>query len=449
MPKICMLVYNNLLHDSRVQKESEALLLAGYQVTILGLLDEETSRNETRRGVKIIRIDAVPWYVRLLRKLRDSISRRRSEEKKFGTGSAGLAGERPKNRKGTLIGIIKRSRHLMFFHLQHCFLSFYCGAYKATAGEKYDIYHAHDLNTLPVAYLTAKRDKAKLIYDSHELYVERNRLDPSSRFWKLVLRRLEGFLARRADAVLTVNEALADIMAKRYGMPQPVVVMNTPARVKQLELVAVGDSLLRSELGISPELELLIYVGKITFNRGLEQLVSSLKILEGCCLVCMGGGDESYKNGVLSIAKKMGVDHRLFFFGPVPSDRVIHFAAGADLGVAAIANACLSYYYCSPNKLFEYMNAGLPVIASDFPELRKVVLTHDIGLTFDPSDPQDIARAARTILKDAEGRERMRRNALKASALYNWEKESLKLLNVYEALSKSACQPRNECWKKL
>jgi glycosyltransferase involved in cell wall biosynthesis len=444
-----MFVYNNFQHDSRVQKEAEALTLAGFHVTVLGLLDEKSAPKEERNAVRIIRIRSDPWYLRIFRKLSDWKSKHRWDDQSLTASPAVHVGKREKTLVRTLVGIATSAKGLMFFHRQHRFFSFYVSAYKVTALEKFDIYHAHDLNTLPVAYLTAKRDKAKLIYDSHELYVERNRLDPSSRFWKLVLRRLEGFLARRADAVLTVNEALADIMAKRYGMPQPVVVMNTPARVKQLELVAVGDSLLRSELGISPELELLIYVGKITFNRGLEQLVSSLKILEGCCLVCMGGGDESYKNGVLSIAKKMGVDHRLFFFGPVPSDRVIHFAAGADLGVAAIANACLSYYYCSPNKLFEYMNAGLPVIASDFPELRKVVLTHDIGLTFDPSDPQDIARAARTILKDAEGRERMRRNALKASALYNWEKESLKLLNVYEALSKSACQPRNECWKKL
>jgi len=160
-----------------------------------------------------------------------------------------------------------------------------------------------------------------------------------------------------------------------------------------------------------------------------------LGYLEDCCLVCMGGGNEKYKKGLLSLARETGVDHRFFFFGPVPSDRVIHIAAGADLGIAAIANSCLSYYYCSPNKLFEYMNAGLPVIASAFPELEKVVLQHEIGLSFDPSSPEDIARAARQVLKDSDTRGRMRQNAFKAANSYNWENESKKLLQIYASLS--------------
>ena len=469
MPKVCMFVYNNFLHDSRVEKEAETLNRAGYQVTVLALLDLQTRPNEERNGVKIIRVPGDPSYKRLLSwldawkgevsrvsyHLPSSLERRDaftpvSQDTDLNRSRAGSLRKLEKDNGPAIFSrklytfVSKRLKiifktFLMPFHRQLCFLSFYLKVYNATAGERYDIYHAHDLNTLPVAYLAAKRDQAKLVYDSHELYVERNKLEPSSRLWKFILRCLESFLARRANVVLTVNESLAQEMTRRYGIPQPGVVMNTPLRVKQAGALATTNSTLRNKLGISPDLEVLLYVGRITFNRGLEQLILSLKHLEDCCLVCMGGGNEKYKRGLLSLAKEIGVGHRFFFFGPVPSDEVIYFAAGTDLGVAAIANSCLSYYHCSPNKLFEYMNAGLPVIASAFPELKKVVLEHEIGLTFDPSDPEDIARAARQILDDPEERERMRQNALEAASLYNWEKESLKLLQLYASIYNSSC----------
>jgi glycosyltransferase involved in cell wall biosynthesis len=187
-------------------------------------------------------------------------------------------------------------------------------------------------------------------------------------------------------------------------------------------------------LSIPGDQKLLIYVGGITFNRGLEELILSLDELPDCYLVCMGYGNEQFKQHLLDLALKTGVEDRFSFFGPVPTDEVIHFAAGADLGVAPIANACVSYYYCSPNKLFEYMNAGLPVIASNFPELEKVVLGHGIGLTFDPSSPPAIARAARQILDDPGLANEMRRNALSASGKYNWENEALKLVGIYNGL---------------
>ena len=321
---------------------------------------------------------------------------------------------------------------LMPFHRHFCFLSFYRNAYPATAGQGYAVYHAHDLNTLPVAWLAARRDRAGLVYDSHELYIERNKLKPSSRLWKFIQRRMEGFLVRRCDAVFTVNESLADELARRYKIPRPGVIMNTPARFEKADLHLLGNSRLRSELSIPRDKNILLYVGGITFNRGLEELIESLTHLPDCCLIYMGYGTDAYKQSLVELAEKIGVRDRFAFFGPVPSNRVIHYAAGADVGVAPIANACLSYYYCSPNKLFEYMNAGLPVIASNFPELEKVVLGHHIGLTFDPADPQDIARTARQILDNPQLADTMRKNALEASGQYNWGNEARKLLAIYK-----------------
>ena len=211
--------------------------------------------------------------------------------------------------------------------------------------------------------------------------------------------------------------------------------MNTPNQVQNADMTLIGNQQLRCALSIPTDKKLLIYVGGITFNRGLEELIISLDSLPDCYLVCMGYGTEPFKQRLLDLASDTGVKDRFFFFGPVPTNEVVCFAAGADLGVAPIANACMSYYYCSPNKLFEYMNAGLPVIASNFPELEKVVLGHEIGLTFDPADPDDIARAARKILDNPALAARMRQNALNASGHYNWGNEARKLIGIYERLA--------------
>ena len=148
----------------------------------------------------------------------------------------------------------------------------------------------------------------------------------------------------------------------------------------------------------------------------------------------VGKGAEDFKAELLEIARREGVADRFSFFGPVPSDEVTAYAAGADLGVAPIENVCLSYYYCSPNKIFEYILSGLPVIASDFPEMSRVIRRFSLGEVFDPSDPRDIARAARAVLENPEQLRDMKRNTRAASETYNWENESRKLVQLYRSL---------------
>jgi glycosyltransferase involved in cell wall biosynthesis len=525
--KVCMFVYNNFLNDSRVQKEAETLTRAGYQVTVLALLDENTSPFEKRNNVRIFRVPVNPWHLRVLRCIQTlgtsnpiysnfmnilesfkdvnlitfkgfNISLKEAifaiflliiVELLFLLNLIGvvinsnfmfygilasvllcsyflkkfikLTGELPstilreihqflsiahrvKKKVVSLIGetLFKTLKPtLMLFHRYFCFFSYYRNCYLRINRGKYDVFHAHDLNTLPIAYVLAKQNNAKLVYDSHELYVERNKIKPSSRIKKHILRHIEGYLVRRSDAVFTVNRTLAAEMARRYKIKTPGIVMNTPARFSGFDKVSNNTGRLRSELLIPSNKKILLYVGAITFNRGLEELIQSLEFLPECHLVYMGYGTEQFKKRLQDLACDLKVSDRFSFFGPVPTDQVIHYAAGVDLGVAPIANACLSYYFCSPNKLFEYMNAGLPVIASNFPELEKVVLGHHIGLTFDPANPQSIAEVARKILDNPAMREKMAVNALKASMLYNWENEAGKLLHIYDCVTDVSPRP--------
>jgi glycosyltransferase involved in cell wall biosynthesis len=537
---VCMFVYNNFLNDSRVKKEAQTLINAGYRVTVIAMLDAKTIPDEEIDQIRIIRVPLDPWHLRffhwiqnaghsnlvsyrqdrmgnrkifsinyhlskyagwlagkinffapagwllnrfsirkvtktalylvflivlfelhfftelldwitdnrilfyftlcvliflrghcllLLRKLRVSLKR-----------AANYLFNLPKRIQLILSKRIKRSlinalkRMLIPFHRHFCFLAFYRNAYRMVEHEKFNVFHAHDLNTLPVAYLSAIKNDAKLVYDSHELYIERNKLKPSSKVWKFILGKIEGFLIEKTDAVFTVNETIAEEMAKRYKIDKPGVVMNTPASINTMERCLRFNGSLRSELSVPEQYRMILYIGAITFNRGLEELIKSLQYLPDCYLVYMGYGSEPFKSRLLDIVQKIDVADRFSFFGPVPSEQVIHYAADADVGVAPIANACMSYYYCSPNKLFEYMNAGLPVAASNFPELEKVVIGHEIGTSFNPADPRDIADSIRQILDDAPTREKMAQNAVRASKLYNWEIESKKLLKIYSGL---------------
>jgi glycosyltransferase involved in cell wall biosynthesis len=453
-----MFVYNNLLHDTRVLKVARTLVTSGYNVTIVAILDDKTKPFEEQYGIKVIRVVKNPIHhyivhlmIACVRYIKKGLvpfpgKNTRTSERRGKAQGTMICWERMILRmkeSGWFFGwgakicwklIIRRMRRFgLLFNRPMCFIDYYMRSYKIAMGKPYDIYHANDLNTLPVAWWAARRSGAKLVYDSHELYVERNRKNTASRVGKFLLSQLESFLIRRTDAVITVNESIADELSRRYRIRTPTVVMNTPSRT--FHPVNRNVTSLRESLGIKSDYRLLLYAGLITFNRGLENLIQSLVYLPDCHLVFMGYGNDEYKKHLLELTRRIGVESRVSFFGPVPPDEVTIYAASADLGVAPIENACLSYYYCSPNKVFEYIQAGLAVVASDFPELRRVIHQHDIGYTFNPDDPRDISRAVNYIFENPEHWQRMKQNTLTASQYYNWENESKKLLNLYGTLN--------------
>ncbi|NUO10108.1 MAG: glycosyltransferase [Candidatus Brocadia sp.] len=449
-----MFVYNNFLHDTRVLKEARSLVASGYDVTILAALDKKSRPFEELHGIKVIRVkipihyrifcltsECFHWIKKGLMKL---ISRgvaqfhlpgvaERHNQRNSAQETATQTGINKPELNGNISHAL-RQRLLGSFRSVHKLFSLmdYYLRCSRIADNQADIYHAHDLNTLPVAWWVARRHGAKLVYDSHELYLEKNLLRLSNRIGKFLLAQAEAFLIRRTNAVITVNESIADELSRRYRIKTPTVVMNAPPRITRL--INGNVNLLREALHIKPNYHLLLYTGLLTFNRGLEKMLESLTYLPDCYLVLMGYGTEAYKKRLWKVALRNGIESRVSFFGPVPPDEVIRYAAGADLGVAPIENSCLSYYYCSPNKVFEYINAGLAVIASDFPEMKRVIHQHNIGCTFNPSDPANIARAVRYIFEDAGRWRTMKQNTFAASQCYNWENESEKLLTLYRTL---------------
>jgi glycosyltransferase involved in cell wall biosynthesis len=281
---------------------------------------------------------------------------------------------------------------------------------------------------LPVGYKAKRRKAGKLVYDSHELFTELHYIPWLERS---IFRLLERYLIRRADAVITVNEFAARELSIRYGISLPVVVKNCPPLARQSNEWRNGS--LRRRLGLDDTVPIVVHVGIFNRSRGSEKLISAVPFLNDGVIVFLGWSNEEAE--LKELVRCWGLEDRVFFAPPIAPDQVVAHISSAQVGVVLFRNFSLNHYYATPNKLWEYMNAGLPVVASNFPVLKAIVEGYRLGCTCDPEYPRDIANAINYVLLDKSRYEEMRKNALEAAKTFNWENESRKLLEIYARLS--------------
>jgi glycosyltransferase involved in cell wall biosynthesis len=389
-----MFVINSVAADARVIREAASLAAGGHEVFVVAMREGSQPVRDRLEGFTIVRVRRDP--------VRRSIT---------------AAAPRP----GPVL------RALEPLALAWALLDYTVRGFRQGLALEADVYHAHDLVTLPVAWAAARVRRARLIYDAHELFTEMGRLGPVAR---AVFRVLERTLIGRADRVITVNASIAAELSRRYHVPVPTVVMNFPRTGGQG--VSRERSPLRGALGIAPEIPLVLYQGMFMPHRGLENLVRAARSFTRAHLVMMGWG--ALLDPLRELSLREGVEGRVHFAEGVPLRELLSYTAGADVGVIPYRNVGLNNYYTSPNKLFEYCAAGVPVVASRFPELVKVVEGLGIGLTFDPERPEEIAGAVNGLLEDPAALERARANAARAAPRFTWETESAKLLEVYRAV---------------
>jgi glycosyltransferase involved in cell wall biosynthesis len=296
-----------------------------------------------------------------------------------------------------------------------------------------DAIHAHDVVTLSTGALAADRLGARLIYDSHEL--ERHTNDHALNLWtKQWIRRYETDFAGRCDAVVTVSGSIADWLEREYRIARPVVVGNAPSlRTPSVARSGPIDTV-RKRLRLDPSARVIVYVGSVTVDRGLEVCVRALKELAGVHFAVVGPRYDVTKTCMLEAAAEADAAERLHFVDPVPPADIMSFIADADCSVMAIQNICLSYYYCFPNKLLESVFAGLPVVVSDLLELRRFVTEYGVGVVVDQCNPRSIANGIRDVLADP-GRYRPSVETLAAiDRAYGWDEQRRRLLDLYRGL---------------
>ena len=289
-----------------------------------------------------------------------------------------------------------------------------------------DVYEAHDLPALLPTLLAARLRGKPLIYRANEIFSEAHAHVRLARFW----RGLDRLLVPQCDEVVTPEEHRSRIYRDEYGAKkEPLTVRNCPPYRPPVESTRLRDELRQRGVAFST---ILLYQGLVDSMRCIEELAEATRSFdEGVVLVVLGKGFGSWSNPQARLA---GYD-RMVVLPRVPYHELAPYTASADIGILLYRNDCRNNYYCAPNKLFEYMMMGLPVIAPSFPGIVPIVEGGNTGLCVDPAQPKQIATAVNELARAPELRRRMKENGLRLTReRYNWETEFAPMLERYRAL---------------
>lgn len=289
-----------------------------------------------------------------------------------------------------------------------------------------DIIHANDLDTLPAAYVAARWCRARLVYDAHELWSDMGG-SRAGRLGKVLALHAERFLSRRADAVITVSAYRGQAMVKALGIPEPVVVMNTPYYVPPERLVP--GAWLEEFAGK----QVVLYQGRYTDGMGLTEAIQAAKYLPSHVVLAFRGYGP-FEDTMRQLIAQEGLTKRVILLPPVPMNDLVHSAVGVDLGLVVYNPVNLNNLYAAPNKLFEFIMAGVPCVGSDLPYIREVLVGNQLGLVFRPGDPIDMARTVIDLLEDSDRLATMKSRCLEHARRFCWEVEGAKLLQEYKRL---------------
>jgi glycosyltransferase involved in cell wall biosynthesis len=291
-----------------------------------------------------------------------------------------------------------------------------------------DIIHIHDLPYLSVGLYAKKYLRIPLVYDAHELYPEIGTLTAQQ---KRDLSWVEARAIPHCDLVITVNPFIAEEMAQRYHIPTPEVILNAVAVPDGFQ-VTLPEDRFRQQFPIPPEHQILLFQGWLSLDRGLADLVRAMAHVPASIhLVLMGYGEEA-KITLSRLAIEENINQRVHFKDAVSQAELLFWTASADAGIIPYPPVDLNHYYCSPNKLFEFIQAGLPIVANDLPFLRQIVAGEEFGMVAPLTGIESFAQAIRTMFEPGlGGPNRFKKNLLAKAVNYDWQVEETKLLNLY------------------
>lgn len=418
-----MIVKNQLWNDARVKKEARTLSETGLRVTIISQPEDDSTDSEMLEGIRVLRVPISGSFKASLRRMLDSSG---------GESAEIFVSAFRRNSVKRFIGDFLHSALYNARLLRHAL------------GTGARVYHAHDLDTLAVCAAAAWITGGKFIYDAHELWLESNRhlLETSRPFMKLES-FTESFLAPLADAVIAVTPGRADVMREMYpALAGPDLVPNYPF----LAPAAPRMEEVRRRLGVRSEpCFLFLYQGILGLHRGLEQLIDASAMLRDLPVHVAFVGHDRSGGAVRRYAEEKNVEDMVTFHAPVPSEELPGITGSADSGLVLFQDSCLNHTLSLPNKLFEYMMSGLPVIACDLPEIANVINMHDCGVLVDASDPVSIADGMRReALDPVEAKARGERGYEAASTFYTWSRSAETLKELYSRVLGEALSTRPE-----
>ncbi|MBK8613987.1 MAG: glycosyltransferase [Flavobacteriales bacterium] len=280
------------------------------------------------------------------------------------------------------------------------------------------LFVSNDLDTLLPNHLAARLRGKQLVYDTHEFYTEVPELVSRSRVRSIWL-AIERWIFPKLGHVMTVNRSIARAYEERYPQRkgEPIAVVRNIPMKRDL-----GPQPTRAELGLPEGAKLLVMQGAgINVDRGAEEAVLAMKELPGHLLLVIGGGDAW---PVLErLVAEHGLKERVRLLGKMPYERMMAYTRHAHVGLTLDKDTNLNYRFSLPNKLFDYLHAGVPVLATDLPEVAAIVREYDCGLVIPSPDPAIIAAAVQRMTADPHQHEALRQRAIFAARSLDGERE--------------------------
>jgi glycosyltransferase involved in cell wall biosynthesis len=374
-----MTSFSNLPFDARIHKEISSLVRAGHEVTLIGYAKTIGKKQvHEEKGFRQI------WYP--FKEVRENSVR----------------GKLQLGWRAVRLG----------FQI-----------YRATLLTSADVYHSHEAYPLPVCFLSAKLRRKKLVYDAHELYQENGWFGPLT---------MERLFIHKAEAVINVNEARAEVLRQRYGLSQQTIVMNCPSK-----WIPQRSPRLRTMLNIRPEEVVVIYHGGFyPKERALDELVRAASLLPKNVRVVILGFDSKGGRAILQeLIAALHLPDRVHILDPIPPSELVEFATGADIGIIPQVLVSDNQRFANPNKLFEYMASQLAVVATDTPTITPIVCGLGLGEVFSEAKAAEISKAIMKFLQVPGYLQACKQASRRAAEeVFFWEKEEEKLLTLYANL---------------
>lgn len=370
--RVTHIVLNNFKNDSRVLKEVTSLAKVGYTVNVIAIHDEGQKEQELIEKVDIRRL---------------KLKTRRLP-------------------KVTYIQVFK-------------YVEFICRALKLM--KQNQLVHCHDLNALVVGVLAkVSKKNIVIIYDAHELETE---VVYDKGIMKRIKKAVESFCIKYVERTITVSESISRWYEKQYNISKPEVLYNCPPLIKnnRKEL-----NIFRKKFNIPETSLIFLYQGGLTFDRGVEEVIEAFKTLDmRFCVIFMGYGplqpfiekaSKSYEN--------------IFYHDAVDPIDLNLYTSSADIGFSLIQNTCLSFNYCLPNKLFEYISANVPVVVSNLEEMAEFIKKYKVGYCLEYKNTEKLVEFVRQLDRNALCK--FSESLTETSQIYNWEQQEIKLISLYQ-----------------
>jgi glycosyltransferase involved in cell wall biosynthesis len=290
---------------------------------------------------------------------------------------------------------------------------------------KADVFHANDLDTLLANRWASKLRRKSLVYDSHEYFTGVPEIQNRPKI-KMIWEKIERAIFPKLKHIFTVNQSIADLYSSQYN--KDVQVLRNVPRNDDLKKTKS-----RTDLGIPLDKKIVLVQGTgINIDRGIEELLDAISIMEDTVLYIVGSGD------VLEHLRARSQDADLIgkvvFIGKLPYHEMMQYTYNADVGVTLDKDTNINYRFSLPNKIFDYIKAGLPVLSSDLVELKKIINQYEIGVITPDHSPEEIKKSLLALWDNDSRFSQYKENTIKAAAELTWEKEVEILIDVYRKL---------------